>query len=121
MAQKIDWSRMNSDLEAVLVDVSKEARESGISVTITQGKQPPRIYAEFYYPEEMQRLRRDMSSDGEAKHAELALEFSQSTLGLAQIMKKHGLKGYNADPHYRGRDSYTTVFGFDHSTYKITN
>lgn len=120
MARKIDWDKMYRHLEGILVDVEEEVRAEQIHVDLTLGRKPPRIYATFDIPVELSELAEDFSPSACERHRELWENLEQTAHAVARIMKKHDLRTFcSNNPHFKGEDVFTTIYGYEHSKYRI--
>ncbi len=110
---------MYRHLERVLESVKEDVAVEQVDVDFSLGRKPPRIYAAFNRPEELSELVEDLSLGTSERHRELCEGLGQRANLVARIMKKHGLRSYSlSNPHFKGEDTYTIIYGYKHDQYR---
>jgi len=103
MARKVDWEKMNRDLDEILRGVEKEIDDAYnkkfTTVEINRGSQYklPRIYTTLSLFTEDLDLR---------------------TISVGEIMKKYGLIRYHKNSFHKSPSSITYTYGLPHDNYK---
>lgn len=115
-------------LERVKRNIQEDLVVEGIQgVDITLGRKPPRIYVTREIPifdttieDEREEERIGLlTPQSEMRHRETYLREAEITRRITEIMRKHGLRSYHANPFFKGVDHIVSAYGYEHSQYRI--
>jgi len=122
MTNKIDWEKMYRDLESALDEIIQNVVQQDLKeVELTIGKKPPRIYVTYLLPERLLKLRtKSLESETEEEKALLLTQLGEKRSRISEIMKKHNLIPHKfPNPDFKGEDTFTSAYGYEHKQYKI--